>query len=82
MCNIDMHDMNEDGMTVEFHLVQTSRYGWELILPRETDAIKVIIDRNGVAVYREQTAYRAVSQPLPGPSDAQRSEFLERWILV
>ena len=82
MCNINQTDMNDDGLTVEFHLVQTSRYGWELTLPREQDAIKVIIDQHGIAVYRDRHTEAIGSMPLTAPTDLERSEFLERWILV
>jgi len=82
MCNISQVDIEDDGVTVEFHLLQTSRYGWELTLPREFDAIKVIIDPRGIAVYRDKYAHELGNLPLRTPTDNERSEFLERWILV
>lgn len=82
MCNISQVDIEDDGVTVEFHLIQTSRYGWELTLPRESDAIKVIIDQHGISVYRDKHVREIGNLPLMAPTDSERSEFLERWILV
>jgi hypothetical protein len=82
MCNISQVDIEDDGVTVEFHLLQTSRYGWELTLPREFDAIKVIIDPRGISVYRDKHVRELSHLPLMTPTDSECSEFLERWILV
>lgn len=82
MSNFNQMETDDDGVTVDFHLLQTSRYGWELTLPREQDAIKIIIDKNGVAVYRDKSLQDFANWPLPKPTDSDRSEFMDRWILL
>ncbi len=82
MSNINQMETDDDGVSVDFHLLQTSRYGWELTLPREQDAIKIIIDQNGIAVYRDKSLQDFGNWPLAKPTDVERSEFMERWILL
>ena len=80
MCNID-ESYQQDVEGYDFHLIQTSRYGWEISLPRESDTIRIIINQHGIALYREMNTGEPEIVPVNGQQPIH-AEFLERWILV
>jgi hypothetical protein len=80
MCNIDQDEVHGTE-AYDFHLLQTSRFGWEITLPRESDTIRIIINQHGIALYRDLNTGEPEIVPVNGQNRVQ-GEFLERWILI